>query len=283
MNRTLVVIFFISCFVSCKKDTDVRTSGNMQANVDGAPWTATRSTAAYRAAGLLTITGVNVDGQLLSIKLIDSGVHRYTLSTTSANVATWIDSTQTDLTPYKSNNGPVGGEVEVTSIDVSKSTVSGTFSFSAMRNSDNGQRTFTEGSFSNIGYISSAPPAQSTDTLTVEINNASWTPASITTGISNGQLLITSEKNNGSEALGLSFPTNAGPGTYDIDPQGNYVAAFNADNDPTHATVGVSGTINILENSASARRVRGTFEFLSQSQSGSFSLTLTDGYFSVSY
>ena len=266
-------------------------TGNLKAKFDGVQWTATKGAAASRIQGLINITGISADRKLLTITLTDSGVHRYTLSDMTISVAALIDSTDPNPYSFTSNQGTYpstsGGEVNITSIDTAKKTISGNFTFKVYRDIDNKGKTVTEGSFTNLSYTTILPSSAASDTFRVKISGASWSPASI-----NGfaipimnQIGINGTDATGVKAVGLTFPSNITPGAYTLDLFGaTYIGQYNPDNDPMHSKGSVSGTLTILEHNLTTKRIRGTFDFRGEEllHPTNFAL-ITEGYFSVKY
>jgi hypothetical protein len=263
----------------------------MKAKVNGMEWTANRNAGATRLQGLINITGISNDKNYITITLADSGVHRYVLSDATFNVAAMVDSTEAEPFAYTSNQGAYpgesGGEVSITAIDTAKKTISGTFSFALFREWDGGQKTVTEGSFTNVAYITSLPPSMATDTFRVKIDGISWTPANVN-GLLDpllNQIVVNATDATAEKSVGLNFPSDISPGTYNLDFwSGIYVGVYNPDTDPLHSKAAVSGELVILEHNTATRRIRGTFHFRGEELAEPQNYAeISDGYFSVKY
>jgi Family of unknown function (DUF6252) len=174
--------------------------------------------------------------------------------------------------------------VVITEINASAKTISGTFQFKVFRDMDQQQQVITVGSFTQLPYASSLPIAPTSDTFYVVVDAVGWTPPSITASVSMGKLIIAASEQDGSRSAGLVMPQAVNPGTYPMDfATGDYFGEYN----PSPNTFLVSdpnGTLTILENNTSTKRVRGTFQFLAQDLGGvAPSATLSSGKFNVGY
>lgn len=302
LPATIVIITTLIFFTACQKEIgfdlnnptqpiEPPVTNGMRAQINGEKWTADNGAGAARIQGLINITGLSSDKKFLTITLTDSGVHRYILSDATFNVAAMIDSTDGNYFAYTSNQGAypsqAGGEVNITAIDETAKTISGTFSFALFREMDGAQKTVTEGSFTNLKYITSLPPASATDTFQVKIDGIPWSPASITATQLPvlDQIVVNATNETAEKSIGLNFPSNIAPGSYDLDFWGGtYVGAYNPDADPIHSKVAVSGKLIILEHNTVSRRIRGNFNFRGEELSAPQNFAaITEGYFSVTY
>jgi hypothetical protein len=284
----------IACsFIACQKEIsgDVTTgvTGNFKAKIDGTQWVADKAAAASRFGGLINITGISNDKKLLTITLTDSGVHHYTLDQNSFNAGAFVDSNLSNTNAFTTNQGTTagqsGGDLTITSIDTAHKTISGTFSFKVYRQMDGLQRNFTEGSFTNISYATTLPPASSTDTFHVKIAGSLWTPPSVASISAAGVIAISGTDATASKTVGLTMPSNITPGIYALDFFGlTYLGQYNPDSDPTHSKISTAGTLTILEHNTATKRIRGTFQFHAEELLNPLnSVELTEGYFSVTY
>ena len=293
----LLAIITVFSYTSCQKEVsgEVDSSSNpssgtgtFKAKINGSQWTATKHVGAFRLAGMISIAGISIDKKYMSIILIDSGVHRYVLSDEPINNGLLIDSSEANPSNYASLWGDYttqpAGEVNITSIDTDKKTMSGTFFFKLYNESGVAQKTITEGSFT-VPYTTSTPQAAATDTFRVKINNTAWTPHAISGTTSFGQIAINASNSAATKNVGLLFPSNITPGTYDLDFWGaTYIGQYNPDLDPMHSQASMSGTLTILEHNTTTKRIRGNFTFRSEEILDPTHFTnLSEGYFSVKY
>jgi Family of unknown function (DUF6252) len=301
---TIIVLSGIIILNSCQKEVDPSilgntnnpATGNFKAKIDGTQWVANSATGASRMLGFITINGRSTDKKYVTIAVRDSGVHNYTLDENSLNVASYIDSNLTNTFNFSTNQGvnpgDAGGVVNITSIDAVNKTVSGTFSFRVFRQFDNTQRTLTEGSFTNIPYLTSIPPTSSTDTFRVKIAGTMWVPPVVVASKTPAlppqllpQITVTGTSSDGTKSVGMFMPDNIVPGNYTFDLfAGTYLGLYNPDTNPNNSQGAMSGTLTILSHNTTTRRIRGNFNFHAEALLNPLLFTeLTEGYFAVSY
>lgn len=302
---SILILTGVIFFIGCQKEVDPSiianpnnpnpVSGNFKAKIDGVQWVANSGAGGYRMLGLISLTGRSTDRKYLSITLTDSGVHNYTLDDMSMNAASYIDSSLPNAVNFTTNQGinpgDAGGVVNVTSIDAVNKTISGTFSFRVFRQMDGAQRTFTEGSFTNIPYATSLPPGAATDTFKVKIAGTLWVPPTVlgskTPAVPplTSQIVVTGTSADGTKSVGMFMPADITPGNYTLDLFGaTYIGLYNPDTDPNHSQGSMSGTLTILSHNTTTRRIRGNFSFHAEAILNPLLNTeLTEGYFSVNY
>lgn len=298
---SLIILSGIVFFQSCQQeivDPNASTSGvngNFRAKIDGVQWVANAATGANRLNGLISITGRSNDRKYITITLTDSGVHNYTLDDMSFNAAAYIDSTLANPISFTTNQGlnpgDAGGTVRITTIDTVNKRISGTFSFKVFRQQDGLQRTMTEGSFTNLAYATTLPPANATDTFNVKIGGTAWLPVSITgvktpaVGPLPATIAIVANNATATKTVGLIMPATITPGTYTLDFfGGTYIGQYNPDTDPAHSQASTTGTLTILSHNTTTKRIRGTFAFHAETiVPPTLSTELTEGFFAVTY
>jgi hypothetical protein len=298
---SLTAICIIFSLLSCQKEIDhgQNSSGNLtgdfRAKIEGTQWVANKGTAASRIQGFINITGFSLDKKYITITLRDSGVHRYTLSDATLNVAAYIDSTLPNPAAFTTNQGNYpaesGGEVKITSIDTVNKKLSGTFSFKVWRMVDGIGRNITEGSFTNLSYSTGLPPANTNDTFRVKIAGTQWVPPAISAVKSPAvppipaTIGITGSEANLSKFVGLIFPADITPGIYALNfLGGTYIGQYSPNNNPLNLQAAISGTLEILSNNPTTKRIKGNFNFRAEELLNPLVFTLlTEGYFSVTY
>ncbi|RYY55192.1 MAG: hypothetical protein EOO09_11545 [Chitinophagaceae bacterium] len=297
--QTLCLLLFIGLtgLTACQQEPDERldpepeipaVSGNLKATINGNSWVAARAAGASRMNGLINISGLSLDGKILTMTLTDSGVHRYILNSTTLNAAAHVDSTMSDRIAFTSNSSDdaalAGGEVTITSINESAKTLTGTFSYRVYRSTDNKSVSITNGSFTDLSYTTSLAPSTGSDTIRLKVDGADFRP-DVVFGISSefiGQLGLSGTTTAGSPSIGLSMPPDIRPGTHDFGDL--IIGVYNPGTDGTNARGSNSGKLVILEHNTSSRRIRGTFNFsASNLLDPSKKNEITDGYFSVKY
>ncbi len=290
----LIILVLCIAFNSCQKElidpNGSSTTGgtaDFRAKINGTQWIAS-SASASRVSGLISLAGIG-GGITIVITLQDSGVHHYTLDLTSLQGAAYVDSASGSTNAFATNQGSTalqsGGSVDITSIDTANKKITGTFRFTVFRAIDSAQRTITEGSFTNISYATTTPPASATDTFNVKIDGVTFTPFSIQ-GIhltASSQITVGGTDQAGVKSVTLIFPDTIIPGTYAITTVGGtYSGLYNQD--ATTFLPSDTGSITILQHNTSTKRIRGNFNFhAKQFPTGTAQAQLTSGYFAVTY
>lgn len=267
-------------------------TGDFRAKIGGVQWVADKFSQCARMNNIINISGLGLDKKTITITLQDSGVHNYTLAwdNSSMSAGAFMDSALTDVTAFTSNAGTspdqAGGVLSITSINEVTKTMSGTFSFKAVRQTTGETRTITEGVFNNIPYITSLSPVNSTDTFDVKIDGVDFPPVLVagiknTIGLSN--IAISGSDASGTKSVGVYFPIDVTPGTYAIGIAfSDYFGQYNVNS--TTFLSSTTGTLEILFHDPIAKRVRGRFSFSAEPfPLGGTAVQLTEGYFAVTY
>ena len=316
MNRKFVFAGITLCIlglVACEKETSFETgdtpavdttgnnnggngsnggginvTGDMRAKIDGVQWVAGKVAAAARMNGRIAIVGLSIDKKTVAITLADSGVHQYTLYYDGLNAGAYQDSSLADITAFTSNGGSTaaesGGMLSITSIDEANKKISGTFSFKAKRDIDETYRNITEGSFTNLSYSTTLPPGNSSDTFRVKIGGTDFTPTLVMGIDIFGNLSISGSAASAYPTVGITVPSGTPPGTYQLEGMlGTYIGQYNISS--TELLAASSGTLEILENNTTTKRIRANFSFTAEPLPGfgGSTTTLTQGYFAVTY
>ncbi|MEO6638345.1 MAG: DUF6252 family protein [Ginsengibacter sp.] len=294
---TGVLLLIVICIGShsCQKDfiidnvdstliTPPAVSGNFTAVIDGAPFVANKFAQASKTLNVIAITGESTDGELILLRVADSGVHVYTLNINSlSNVGAY---SKNGGVAFSTNGGTSAsqsdGTLSITKIDTVNKRMSGTFSIKVYRQTDQLQKNITTGVFTNISYTTTPiPPSSATDTFKVKTDGAQF-PVFSVNGISAfGMINISASNSAVTKTVGLSFPINITPGAYTISLFGpEYIAQYNIGNS---YLAGDSGSLTIIEHNTTTKRVRGNFNFHGAELLGTQESELTEGYFSVVY
>lgn len=287
---TLILLTLSTGFFSCQKEltdpngTSLTGPSDFRATINGTPWVAGLSSAA-RVGGLIGLAGQG-GGKTITITLSDSGVHHYILNQNTLSAASYSDTASGSTVAFTSNALiTTGGTVDITAIDTTNKKISGTFQFTAYRAIDSAQRTITLGSFTNLSYATTTPPASNTDTFTVKIDGTTFTPFSIfgTHVTLLNQISISGTDQAGAKSVGVYVPDTVTPGTYPITTLGGtYFGQYNKD--ASTFLVSDSGTVTILEHNTTTKRIRGNFNFhATEFVMPTVTAQLSSGYFSVIY
>jgi hypothetical protein len=185
-----------------------------------------------------------------------------------------------------SNAGSAGGTVTISSIDTVNRVVSGNFQFTLTNPADNSTETVAKGVFDYVPYTAGVvgvipPPGQPKDTLEVTVDGNKFFASNVEISDSAGQMLIAGF--SGTQDVGLFFPSGIAAGTYNLDfTTGLYIGVYNPDPSVTLLSQS-NGTITILSNNTTTRRISGTFNFMATPVGSGPTANLTQGYFAANY
>ncbi|MEO6682659.1 MAG: DUF6252 family protein [Ginsengibacter sp.] len=288
----ILVLFFGN--TSCQKEflsEDLDPSsipgakGSFTAKIDGNNFTADNFTGAFISSGIISISGISKTGENITLKVADSGMHLYLLNIESENnVGVYSKGTEY---AYTTNQGNVpaqsGGTFSITEINTRKKTISGTFTMNVYRQIDGKQKKITEGRFIEIPYQTTPfDKASVTDTFRVKVNDIDFFVYSIIGIKMDNMISVVSKDKTESQTVGVTFPADINPGTYDFGLFGSdYIGQYN----PSITTylAAHSGKLTIFEHNKTTKRIRGNFYFEAKEIQGTSQASLTAGYFSVIY
>ncbi len=308
--KTLLALVVVFSTWSCTKEVSqenggqVATGSNFYATINGESWKADSLEQVLVTDSLVTLSGLSKSLQEVSLVLPAFKVGKYAVnaSTFGYGLYTTLSATTTDvyLTNSIQDAAKAGGNIEITAIDTLGKTVTGTFSFTGYRASDQGTVSVSSGVFDKIAYSRSGgggggTPVDTTiedngrDTLSAFVNDVFFKadPSTNVNGVAgeiNGINSITVlGSNDAGGSISVTFPTNLSPGTHAMDYPGT-VALYLPDFSTYYAPITNIGTIKILSNDASTKRVSGEFEFTGINvDNQSDSKIINKGYFAVTY
>ncbi len=197
-------------------------------------------------------------------------------------------------TSQGTNSSEAGGSVIVTEIDKVNQTISGSFVFNVFSDSAQYKKVITQGVFDKLPYITSLPPAKSTDTFYVQIDGVNWTAPSISSGLIAGVRLVKGSEPDGLKSVAIYLPSSLPLYIFPFLPDflyGNYIDKGQDYSsvsviplpDSTYEMASYDGSLQVLEYDSTAHRLRATFNFKAATQTGLSSVQLSQGYFSVHY
>jgi hypothetical protein len=304
--HALLLLISTLSFAACRKAANLETAamsgrsgpGSFTALIDGRPWTADSARFASLINGSITLSGTSRDDQAISITLKGIGTGHYSLGRGSANLVVFTDSLlspgQFYSTGQVSGLLPSVGQVEVSAIDPTDTTISGTFSFMVYNDSAQSGFSITQGVFNKLPYFTSLPLARSTDTFSVEINGALWTARSISGGMQLGYFVMQGSEPDESSSVTIHFPPAPGPFMLFFDPVMAWAECYNNGKwystlyETPHAPDGAEihsypGDLNVVGIGTTSRRMRAYFDFQAFTSDSSSSVHCHNGYFSVQY
>lgn len=295
----LMLVASVAIFSSCEKETSVENgvpggipggggggTGSFRAKIDGVQWIANSSRSATIMDDIIAIQGTSSDGKTMLLRVADSGVHNYSFANySSTNVGAFTDSSIVPIAALTTNQWPqdsIYGTMNVTSINTTQKTISGTFKMYVIRALDGVKRNITEGVFSDITYATTLPPPASTDSFTVKINGTEFMETFLLGIKGMGNINISATNAEGA-SVSIVVPDNITPGTYTfgtiVSP---YYGQYNVNS--STFTMSNSGTLTILEHNTTTKRIRANFNY-SSTEFGTTTpvYNLTEGYVSLTY
>ena len=302
----------------CQKSTNLNNaasgdggqdSGAFTVTIDGKPWVAIDSARSVAIMnGAITISGISADDQNIVLSLAGTGKGTYSLGQASKSVAAWTDSWMyfQNFSTIYGNSSQSGGQVVVSQIDAVNQTISGTFQMHLHSDSAGSTKSFTNGVFTKLPYITSLPPAPATDTFTVEINGVPWTAPAITANIEEGEFMVRGSTQDGRQWVNIGVPIPAwnGPAitAYTLPVGFSQVGAYVGEyshNDSVYLFAHYapapqvapgayyvyynSGSLQILQNDLSSHRLAANFQLWVTDSTGVAAVQLSNGHFSISY
>ena len=285
-----LVLVSILIFSACQKEispevgTAPIASGSFKAKINGVQWEANSIKTATMQDGVIVLYGLNTDKKSILLRVADSGVHNYAFHSESmSNAGLFIDSAVSPFA-FTTNQWDVEGNygnLNITSIDTVRKTMSGTFSMQVYKNFDDTQRTITEGSFTKIVYTTQPPALSNTDSFRVKIAGLNFS-YNLLTGINVFGRINVAASQGVAPAVGLSLPDTIKVGQHSFD-SFDHVGIYN----PTASLflAADTGSVTILEHNIVTKRIRGNFHFLANTAFTHLppNINLTEGYFSVKY
>jgi len=293
LSRLLLAASLFSLF-SCSKELSLEKGGantaqqgQFYATIDGVKWNADSLQLVQTSNGGVSISGLSKSGMEISMVLPVFKTGTFILNDTALPFAFYVNLGGSLTSVYYTNAGAASGTVTISSIDTVNHLVSGTFQFTAVNPIDNTVKTITNGVFSFLPYSSGNgpvnPPPVVQDTLQALVGTVPFSPYQITAVVSNGQLTIAGIARDGS-ALGLLMPDTIKVGTYNMDfATGNYIGVYAPAGSTSPLISQANGTLTILSNDTVNKRISGTFSFIATPSTSGTPVTITTGYFSVSY
>jgi hypothetical protein len=284
-----VLLSFISCTKELSKETGTGTqivNGDFYATIDGSQWNADSLQLALVTNTGFSISGLSKTGEQISMLLPVLKTGSYTFNALSAPIALSSNILTNTSAVFISNTGAAGGIVTISSIDSVKHLVTGSFSFTLINPADNSRRSITAGIFDQVPYsvdTSGGITTSASDTLQATVGGVQFNSAQVVTSITDSTLFIAGISGDGVEDIALGMPQGVAPGSYNMDfATGTYYGVYNPSSALTLLSQ-MNGTLTIISNDTVARRIVGNFSFIASPLSSGTPVTITAGYFSVSY
>jgi hypothetical protein len=287
--------FVLFSFVSCTKELSNEngkqlTNGDFYATINGKLWNADSLQLIFINSYGVSINGLSKTGGQISMTLPVFKTGTYTLNASSDPYAYYANILSATPAVYFSNAGTAGGTITISAIDTVNHLVSGSFNFTLIDPDDNTMVTVTQGVFYYVPYSGNpaviiTPPPGSADTLKATVGSNPFNAEQILAQPANGQLVISGVSADGTENLALLMPENILPGTYNLDLSGatiTYGALYYTNpQDPLLSEA--NGTLTIISNDVTNKRISGNFNFKGTSLTDAQFVIVTNGYFDVNY
>jgi hypothetical protein len=284
-----VLFSFISCSKELSKETSTGTqilNGNFYATIDGTQWNADSLQLALLTNTGFSISGLSKTGEQITMLLPTLKTGNYTFNALSAPIAICSNLLVNLSSVYISNTGAADGNVTISSLDSVKHLVSGSFMFTLINPTDNSRTSITAGIFNSIPYsvdTTGGITTSSSDTLQATVGGVQFNSAQVVTSITDSTLFIAGISSDGVSDIALGMPQGVIPGTYPMDfATGTYYGVYNPSSSNTLLSQ-MNGTLTIISNNTVTRRIIGNFSFIASPLSSGTPVTISSGYFSVSY
>lgn len=283
-----ILISFASCTKELSKENGVITqveNGDFFATIDGTQWNADSLQLVLVSGSGVSISGLGKDGEQVTMLLPTFKTGTYAVNSISPSIAIYSNLLVNTTAVYITNTTAGSGTINIVSIDTVKHLVSGTFNFTLVDPTDNSQKSITAGVFNEVPYTGSTGGGTSglADTLQATIGGVPFNGVQVVSSITDGELFVAGISSDGNEDLALGMPPGIFPGTYSMDfATGMYYGVYNIGTTITLLSQ-MNGTLTIISNDTVARRISGTFSFIASPLSSGSPVTITSGYFSLSY
>lgn len=261
-----LIAFFTLLAVGCSKDDDNNNNnsgaadGELVAKVNGNEFIASTQVAATLYAGTFNISAIQPStGETIVFTVSDAmeGTFDLGLNANAQNGAVYMISGED---AYVSVGDGGSGQIKITDLDMENETVSGNFNFIAVRQTVGGN-----GAFTNIDLATTITGGNST--LEAKVNsddlNADSVMALETTMGGNTTITVTANHNSTNQNLGLSFPGDITPGSYNFSGAfSDYLGTYNPSlGGGTNNYISETGTLTITSIDLNAGTVEGAFSF----------------------
>jgi len=276
----IIIAAFSVVITSCEKDETEEENpptASMSATIDGEAWTSDQSGCTV-TNGITGIAGTKAQGQTITMTVsqFQEGGYGFSFEST-INVAALTNGNVT----YTTNSAQgCTGQVYISEINTTDSTLSGNFDFKAYSPYGKGFIEVTDGLFSNIPFTNEIP-ATPDNSFEVDIDGTTFTPTSINASSIMGKIMITASDSQVSKTIGITVENDITVGTHEMSSFGDVIGQYNIGT--TIIMSASSGTLELTKHDQVAKVLEGTFEFEAEEMLGTNSASLTNGGFTISY
>ncbi|MDD2635848.1 MAG: DUF6252 family protein [Bacteroidales bacterium] len=232
----------------------------------------------------IKVYGSSANGQTIILNVNSPEVGEYNITQNSGHNAEFIPNMSENATRYSTANSSNGsGFIRISSVNEETKTMSGNFNFKAYRLSDGTFKTISDGTFSNVPYkYYNISDTSSFNNIFIFTDQTQQRTASEISAFRNDTALVIHaevDRDEAWESLTIWMSPTINAGVHYITAEGPVWAKFQygfyefqADN----------GSITIIENNASERKIKGTF-FFNYIDNEDQTLSITGGQFEVEY
>jgi hypothetical protein len=256
--------------------------GSFQVDIDGSHYVAT-TTQVFISGGSIQLSALRAQGDAFGFLLSGTSQATYPANT---NLVTYMPAGEEygywAVNPQ--DDTAETGSVNITNIDVTHHTISGTFSFTGYWSDDTDPspptpKHFTNGTFTNLPYVTDSPTG---DSFLAKVNGVDFSQDDLLaaeTTVGPDTFISIGAQNANLDAMTVSVKSSLGTGTYAI--TGNLASdpvqiAYSNDSGDGMAS---AGTVAITEKTAT--RIKGTFS--ATVVIGTTTYQITAGSFDVAY
>jgi hypothetical protein len=272
-------------------------TGTFTAKINGGAWqAASDKQSATIIAGVINVTGISSNGQMIAISTMGDTVGTYELSNvpTESGACDYQPDYKTPAKNFTSNSSDdpanANGKLIITKIDTVNKIITGTFVAKVFNFMDGTSYNVTEGAFNltystSIATNSGGSTSTGSNYLKATIDGTAWQAPSVTAFDVQGNIMINGTTTDISKTIGITVPDNIAVGTYTFSQFGTYMALYNVGTSITNIVsyASASGTLKITEHNTSTKKITGTFDFNGQTLLTTDSKQITAGSFSVTY
>ena len=256
--------------------------GVFKVDIDGQTYTASATTV-FITGGSIQISAVRAQGDSFGILLSGNTAATYqahenliAYNPAGSEYGYW------GVNPDNPNSST--GTITVTNIDTANKRISGTFSYTGYWSDDLATgfapKSFTNGVFTNLPYVTDSP---SGDSFLAKINGVDFNQndlLALTIGAGNDEFIAIAASNALGNELTVGIRSSMGPGTYAITGLSTDDAQINLALTPNDfATGATSGSVTVQQKTAT--RIKGVFSGVVVIDGANYSIT--QGSFDVEY
>ncbi|HEX9981285.1 MAG TPA: DUF6252 family protein [Flavobacterium sp.] len=155
MKKIASILFILAVFSACSEDIK-RNNPAVQGLKDDVMWRAAGVSATLGTNGSLTIEGVT-QYETLTLKTNNTNEQVFVLGNSTARSASFIDTRNGDEIIYSTGVNIGDGQIEITDYDEANMTVTGTFRFNAVNESEDAEAgevlNFNQGNFYKVPVV----------------------------------------------------------------------------------------------------------------------------------